>query len=558
MTENMPGKLKEFMNLPSETEWIEFKEAKEDYDFEKLGRLFSALSNEANLNGEDCGWLIFGVTDKLPRNIVGTNYRKTAPGLERLKPKIAEQTNHRMTFSGIHEFQMDDKRVIMFEIPPATRGIPTTWKGNAFGRVHESLESLTLNEIERIRNQNGESDWSAEICRNASLSDLDSEAVLFAREKYREKNPSLSDEIDKWNDEEFLNRAKVCIEGKVTNAAIILLGKNESEHFISPAISQITWILKDNFGIEKDYQHFGPPFIIAVDKVYSKIRNLTYRYIANETLFPTEVSQYDSYVIRETLNNCIAHQDYKQCTRIQVIEEPDALLFTNRGDFLPGSVENVIISDSPPDFYRNRFLANAMVNLNMIDTIGSGIKRIFKHQRDRNFPMPDYDLKDSGLVKIRIFGKILNENYTRLLIQRRDLDIMDIIALDKIQKKQSLSNDEIKRLRSKKLIEGRKPIFFISEYVAKKTNSRAEYIRNRSFDKNHFKDMIVEYLKKFDEAKYKDFEDLIFDKLSDALDEKQKKHFIRNILQEMRKENVLSTKGYKKGTSWILSKKDQS
>jgi ATP-dependent DNA helicase RecG len=187
MTEKMLEKLKEFINLPSETEWIEFKEAKNDYDFEKLGRLFSALSNEANLNGEDCGWLIFGVTDKIPRKIVGTNYRNTAPGLERLKPIIAKQTNHRITFSQIHELQTEAGRVLMFEIPPATRGITTTWKGRLYGRVHESLEPLTINEIDRIRNQSGESDWSAKICNGASFSDLDSEAVLFARKKFREK-----------------------------------------------------------------------------------------------------------------------------------------------------------------------------------------------------------------------------------------------------------------------------------------------------------------------------------------------------------------------------------
>jgi ATP-dependent DNA helicase RecG len=542
------------MEFPSEPEWIEFKEAKNSFDFETVGRLFSALSNEANLNGESEGWLIFGVTDEPPRIIVGSNYRNTFPGLDNLKLKIAEQTNHRMTFSRIYELDTDQGRVVMFEIPPATRGIPTTWKGKAYGRVNDSLEALTLNEIEKIRKQNGESDWSGEICKGASLDDLDNEAISFARIKFKEKNPNLADEVDKWDDKEFLNRAKVCIDEKITNAAIILLGKSGSEHLISPMISQITWVLKDESGIERDYRHFWSPIILAVDQAYSQIRNLTCRYISNESLFPTEVSQYDPYVIRETLNNCIAHQDYRQSARIQIIEEPDSLIFTNRGEFLPGSVEEVIRSNSPPDIYRNRFLANAMVNLNMIDTIGSGIKRIFRHQRERNFPMPDYDLSDPATVKVRLIGRILDERYTRILIRRKDLDILDVIALDKVQKRQNLTDGEYKSLKTKKLIEGRRPKnLYISLDVATAVDRKADYIKNRSFDKCYFKDLIIAYLSKFDSATRKDIDALLFDKVPDVMDYQQKRLFIKNLLQEMRKEGRIKTIGNTYSAKWVLA-----
>ena len=542
------------MEFPSEPEWIEFKEAKNSFDFETVGRLFSALSNEANLNGESEGWLIFGVTDEPPRIIVGSNYRNTFPGMNNLNLKIAEQTNHRMTFSRIYELDTDQGRVVMFEIPPATRGIPTTWKGKAYGRVNDSLEALTLNEIEKIRKQNGESDWSGEICKGASLDDLDNEAISFARIKFKEKNPNLADEVDKWDDKEFLNRAKVCIDEKITNAAIILLGKSGSEHLISPMISQITWVLKDESGIERDYRHFWSPIILAVDQAYSQIRNLTYRYISNESLFPTEVSQYDPYVIRETLNNCIAHQDYRQSARIQIIEEPDSLIFTNRGEFLPGSVEEVIRSNSPPDIYRNRFLANAMVNLNMIDTIGSGIKRIFRHQRERNFPMPDYDLSDPATVKVRLIGRILDERYTRILIRRKDLDILDVIALDKVQKRQNLTDGEYKSLKTKKLIEGRRPKnLYISLDVATAVDRKADYIKNRSFDKCYFKDLIIAYLSKFDSATRKDIDALLFDKVPDVMDYQQKRLFIKNLLQEMRKEGRIKTIGNTYSAKWVLA-----
>lgn len=118
----------------------------------------------------------------------------------------------------------------------------------------------------------------------------------------------------------------------------------------------------------------------------------------------------DPQMIRETLHNCIAHEDYSKGGKINVVETPSSLLFTNVGMFLPGTVEEVIVWDAPPEVYPNRFLAEAMVNLNMIDTIGSGIKRMFTRQRQRNFPMPDYDLSEQERVKVRVIGEVIDTN----------------------------------------------------------------------------------------------------------------------------------------------------
>ena len=555
MAEDVLTILHELMDLPTETEWVEFKEAKTFFDFEDIGRYVSAISNEANLNERPDGWLIFGVTDKPPRKIVGSHFNETPPGLEKLKRKISLQTNHQFTFLSIHELHTPEGRVVMFKIPPATRGIPTEWKGTIYGRIHESLGQLSLHKIQRIRDQVANLDWSAHICGKAKINDLDSDALVFARQEYKKKFPKLVEEVNSWDDAEFLNRAKLCIEGKITNAAIILLGKSESEHYLSPATPQITWILKDESGVEKDYAHFGAPLILAVNGVFSKIRNLTYRHISDETLFPLEISQYDPWVIRETLHNCIAHQDYSQGARISVVERSDSLLFTNRGDFIPGSIESLLIHDSPPDRYRNPFLAQAMVNLNMIDTIGSGIKRMFRLQRERNFPLPDYDLlSEPGKVNVKITGKVIDPKYTRMLIKRKDLGMLDVIALDKVQKGYHLSDAEFASLKSKKLIEGRRPNLYVSEKVAAETDTRVDYIRKRSFDKQHFKDMVIEYLKKFHEADRNTIEDLLLDKVSDALTGEQKHLFIKNLLQDMRKEGTIHTTGSKTfGAIWMLT-----
>ena len=316
---------------------------------------------------------------------------------------------------------------------------------------NEAVENI--DELERIRSQSVTNDWSAGICEGAGINDLSSEALVRARSLYQKKNPTLSNEINQWNDITFLNKVKLAIRGKITHAAIILLGKSESEHFISPAIAKISWILKDKDNVEKDYQHFSCPFILSVDKVYAKIRNLKYRYL-NGSLFPEEVDQYDPYIIREALHNCIAHQDYTLSGRINVVEREDGqLFFTNVGSFIPKDVSIVIKQDAPQELYRNPFLAQAMVTLNMIDTIGSGIKRMFTIQREKLFPMPDYDFADNR-VAMKITGKILDLEYAKVLAQLPSLSLSETILLDKVQKRQPLSSEEVNLLRRRKLIKG--------------------------------------------------------------------------------------------------------
>lgn len=240
-----------------------------------------------------------------------------------------------------------------------------------------------------------------------------------------------------------------------------------------------------------------------------------------------------------------------------MVETSDALLFTNLGSFIPGSVEDMIRSDAPPEIYRNPFLAQAMVNVNMIDTIGSGIKRMFMRQRDRSFPLPDYDLGDPAKVVVRLTGRVMDENYTRLLISQADLDLMDVIALDKVQKKRVLDDETFRRLKGRKLIEGRRPNLFVSAKIAAVTEQKAAYIKNRAFDKAHYKDMVEAYLRQFGQATRVDLNRLLLDKLSDALDDKQKRHFITNLLQEMKREKVIQVDGATRGAFWRLYKTNE-
>jgi ATP-dependent DNA helicase RecG len=555
MPAGLQAKLDELLRLPAETEWVEFKHNNENP--QEIGEYLSAISNGSALHGRRTGYLVWGIEDST-HAVLGTTFRPklAKKGNENLESWLLHQLSPRIDFT-IHELERNGKPVVLFAVQ-ASNSAPVRFGGEAYIRVGSYKKKLKdFPEKERrlwqILSESPE-DWSVQVVDGAPLADLDPDAVVFARAQYRQKHPHQASEVDAWDDATFLNKAKVCVGGRVTRTALLLLGKPESAHRLSPAQAQITWVLRDEQKQEKDYQHFDLPLLLAGDKVLQKIRNLTIRHLPSGTLFPHEVTQYDPWVMREMLHNCIAHQDYTMGGRINVVETPDTLLFTNLGSFIPGTVEEMIQSDAPPEIYRNPFLAQAMVNLNMIDTIGSGIKRMFTRQRERSFPMPDYELDDPQKVVVRLTGQVLNENYTQLLLSETELDLMDVIALDKVQKDRLLDEESFKRLKARKLIEGRRPNLFVSAKIAAATGDKAAYIKNRAFDKQHYKDMVVAYLGKFGDAPRTELDELLLGKLSDALDGKQKKAFVTNLLQEMKVEGLILPDGATRWARWRLSK----
>ncbi|KAF0238555.1 MAG: ATP-dependent DNA helicase [Prolixibacteraceae bacterium] len=394
-------------------------------------------------------------------------------------------------------------------------------------------------------------DWSAEICKEATLASLSETAIAKARENYKNKFPEQAIDVDVWDDITFLNKAKITKRGKITNAAIILLGKPESEHFISPAVAKIRWILKDKDNIEKDYTVLPCPFLLNAEEIYNKIRKVKYRYMREGSLFPEEIDQYEPYVIREAINNCIAHQDYRLGGYVNVVENEDGYLtFSNLGSFIPGNIERVIREDAPEEHYRNPFLAAAMFNLKMVDTIGSGIKRMFNYQRQRFFPMPDYQFADNKVV-VKVTGKVIDLHYARVLAQIPSLTLIEIMMLDKVQKKISLTDWEINRLREKKLIEGRKPNFFISVTVAKITGQKAAYTRNKGFNKEYYHDLILRALKEHKSLSRTDIEGLIWEKLPDIYNDKQKKVKINNLISELSRNKKIRNEGTDNKPLWV-------
>ena len=538
---------------PHETEWLEFKVNR--YEPQLLGEYLSALANSACLLGKPRAYLVFGIEDGT-HVVVGTTFDPAAENGKGNQPlslwlSLGLQPN---TGFEIHPFEYQGKRVVLFEVHPAFDR-PVKFHGTTYIRDGSSKTELTKYPEKERQIWQRRTDWSAQLCQQAALDDLDEAAITKARKEFKTKFTAKAADVDGWDDVTFLNKAKVTIYGVITQTALLLLGKPESSSLLTSAVARISWILKNERNEEQDYEHFDPPFLLNVDKVLQRIRNLTLRYLPSGTLFPFELTQYDPWVIREALHNSIAHQDYTLRGRINVVETPDALIISNSGSFLPGSVETVIRQDAPLEIYRNPFLAEAMVNLNLIDTQGGGIKRMFQTQRQRFFPLPDYDLSQPERVAVTIQGRILDERYTRLLMGRTDLDLGTIMLLDKVQKRQQITPDEHRRLKAAKLVEGRYPHLLVAAKVAAATGDKARHIRERGFNSQYYQDLIVALVTEHQPVLREDIDRLLLDKLPEVLTDAQKLDKIHNLISALaRKHRKIKNVGSRQYPKWVLNK----
>jgi len=536
-------------NFPRENEkceWKEFKFLKHSVSGRIGEDLVSYISSIANMKG---GQIIIGIKDKT-LDIVGIE-DFAGYSIENIRYRIISNcSNLNSENFYVEEIVCSDsqKVVWIFHVPKHQFRLPVYAHKKAWQRIDDNLVEISHARLNSIL---GEvrlfEDWTTAIVAGATIEDLEEEAIDKARKEFIKRNPKYNEEIVFWDNTKFLDKSKLTIKSKITRTALILLGKEESEHYLG-AFVKIRWNLKTIENQDKDFEIFSIPLILNVDKVYAKIRNLKYTYLLDGTLFPEEVLRYDPFNIREPLNNAIAHQDYTYGARINVVEfEDDHLVFSNYGTFLPKSVEDVVLHDAPEEVYRNPFLVEAMKNLGMIETQGGGIRKIFNIQRQRYFPMPDYDLSDNK-VKVTITGKILNEEFALILKKNPKLSLEDIILLDKVQKRKIIHNDELKYLKKKNFIEGRKPNVYLSIKVLEPTKDEsliAEYITNKSFDDSHFKKMIVEFIKKSGIVKRKSIDNLIISKLSSTLTDEQKKKKVTNYLSSLSKDGrIESLPGY--------------
>ena len=539
--------LLELCAQPQEEHWLEFKLNYAHHD--EIGEYISAMSNGATISNKPYGYLVWGV-ENLTHEIKGSlfSFNNAKEGNQDLELWLRQLLHPKISFE-IFEFDYQGKRIVLLRIPAAMVE-PTRFKKIPYIRIRSHKTDLR-NYPDYIRQiYNTHTDWSAQVIEAAGIQDLDTDAIKKVSEKYKQKhqNESFMKDFDSWEDKTFLDKAKVTINGKITNTAILLLGKPESVHYILPAVAEITWKLDTD---QKAYEHFYPPFLLSTTRVFQKIRNYRFKLFPDNQLFPIEINKYESRVVLEALHNCIAHQDYRLNSRIIVTEKAEMLVFENAGNFFEGQPEDYFEGKKTPQHYRNKWLVQAMVNLNMIDSLGYGIYMINTEQRNRYLPLSDYILNDKQKVVLQVYGNVIDENYSKLLIERADLPLMKVILLDKVQKKHELTDDAISLLRRERLIEGRKSNIFISANLAKLTGKQVLYTKRKPFEKQKLKDWVLKFLDEHQQANRKQIDELLWNLLPEDWATTRKKNKIANLLSEMKREGLISNKSKANPPCWV-------
>lgn len=523
--------LQQQINLyKKENRHLEFKS--NHLDSERLGRYISALSNGACLDNKDNGYLYFGVEDGT-LELKGTTFdasRTKAKGNQDLEIYLRQYVSPKIDFK-IEAFKDEDgKRFVVFIIP-AAKEEPTCFMGTPYVRVDSSVADMRPYTDWMRTIYNSRKDWSAEIVPEATVEDLDRKAIQVALDGFCERFPNKAENARKWDIKTFLDKAKLTIDGRITRTALLLLGKEEAAHYLNH-IAQIVWRLRE--GDENAGDILTTPFLLSTTKLMEHIRNYRMKIFPNNSLIPVEIWKYDTRTILEGLHNCILHQDYLRNERIVVTEESEQLLFENAGSFYDGTYTDYIEGKKTPKKYRNPFLAQAMVNLRMIDTQGYGIHEMFESQKKRYLPMPDYDLSDTENVRLVVPGHVIDKDYSLLLMEKANLDITTVFLLDRVQKGKGIPDNAIAKLRKEKLIEGRKGSLFIGKRVATATHQEAEYIDLKGFDDQYYRDLIVKALSEHDNLKRADFDKLLLSKLPKSLNSKQKTNKIDRLLRSLR------------------------
>jgi ATP-dependent DNA helicase RecG len=395
-------------------------------------------------------------------------------------------------------------------------------------------------------------DWSAVLAPAAQLDDLDRDALALARKQYAAKHAQAkwSADITGWSDAEFLDRARLTAHGILTRAALLLLGRPERAlPHLAGHPAEMSWKLP----AERVVEHFGPPFLLTTSAVLQRIRNPIIKLLPESQLIPVQVPRYDTRLVLEALHNCIAHQDYARGERIVVEEWPERLRLSNAGGFVDGRPEDYFSGARTPSRYRNPWLAAAMDEIGMIDKAGFGISDMVRIQRERFLPLPDYQGSTAAATVFNVMGQTLSLDYSRLLMERPEIDLATVLLLDLLQKGLALNGEQRHHLRDLGLIEGRGPRVTISAGVAAATGREAEYVAASGLDGMHFRALVLKLLATGPQPRAT-IDRVLLDKLpATIVGATARRAYVRSLLREMaRRGEIVNVGGATKAARWAL------
>ena len=518
----------------SEDEHLEFKEAKERFDFEKLVKYCVALANEGG------GRIILGITDKKPRKVVGTrafqNLERTKSGLiERLCLRVeAESLNH------------PDGRVLVFNVPSRPIGTPVQYKGAYWMRGGEDLVPMTPDMLKKIFAES-QPDFSAEICSKASSADLHPDAIELFRKMWRRRSGNQA--LDHYSREQILTDSELVVDNGITYAALILFGTREAlGRHLAQAEVVFEYRSAESSISYQQRSEYREGFFLFHDDLWNTINLRNERYHYQEGLFVWDIPTFNETVIREAVLNAVSHRDYRLSGSVFIRQFPAKLEIISPGGFPPGiTPENILLRQYP----RNRRIAEAFAKCGLVERSGQGADRMFEACVKESKRPPDYSLSDDYQVFLALDGEVKDPMFLRFLekianVTQTPFNVTDLMVIDAVHREQAIpdwAKDRMPVLRKLGVIEkvGRKNILSrkFYEFVGKK----GVYTRKRGLDRETNKTLLLKHI--YDNrAEGSRLNELM--EVLPALSRRQ----VQNLLNELKREGKIDLVGHTRAARW--------
>lgn len=491
---------------------VEFKEAKNQYAYNSSRK--SVLGYIVAFANEKGGYLVFGLEDAHPHTVCGSKAYEGREG--QLEQDVYRDIGVRIQTEVLFE---GPSRILVIKIPSRPVGKPLYFNDVPLMRVGDGLERMS-EEVYLSIIQEQEPDFSDKICEGLTLFDLDDAAIKKLKEAYAEKqsNPQFLT----LSDEQALSDLGLIINSKVTYAALILVGKENIIKLKLPQ-SAINLEYRNNSSqiVFDNRVIFTQPYFLSIDLLWNAINTRNGKIPVQQGAFIFDIAYFNKEVIREAINNAVAHRDYSKASEILVKQFPTELIITSPGGFPLGvNLDNLITVNSTP---RNRLLSDVLAKTGIVERSGQGIDKIFYQTISEAKPTPDYGYTDNYQVELRLSGVVEDKAFAmfirRIQQERKDgekLSVHEVIALNEIRKglnKKAINSALIKKLESEGLIERvgktNSQRIILSKLYYELTDNRGAYSDGKALDNYQVGMIIINHIQEFGKGKMKDFEFLL-------------------------------------------------
>jgi ATP-dependent DNA helicase RecG len=534
-------RLQEWLNAPSENAHLEFKEAKQRYDFEELVKYCCALANERG------GRMILGVTDKRPRQVVGSF---AFEALERTKAGLIERLHLRID---AEEILHPDGRVLVFHVPSRPLGMPIQYKGAYWMRKGGSLAPMTPDMLKRIFEET-EPDFSNKICKDATLDDLDSAGIEEFRRRWQTK--SGNQRLAVLAPEQLLKDAELIRNDGITYAALILMGKRESLGVhLGNAEVIFEYRSSETSIVYQQRKEFREGLFLFFDELWNLInlRNDIQHY--QDGLFVWDIPTFNEDVIRETMLNAVSHRDYRLAGSVFVRQFPKKMEIVSPGGFPEGiTTENLLYQQAP----RNRKISEVLAKCGLVERSGQGFDKIYTACVKETKPLPDFSKTDVYYVFLTLHGIVQDHAFLQYLEKigqetQKSFYVDDFLTLEYLRTGKSLPENlkqRVFRLRESGIIElvgrGRGSRYILSKNLYNFAGRKGTYTRKRGLDRETNKQLLIKHLQHHKKGKIQEFEEIF---RSFPLTRAQ----IHSLLLELKKDGIVRFIGSKKSGYWELT-----